>query len=56
MMTTAPKACAGENCNCMALDDSKSCSPQCDTTRNGSQSPCKCGHEGCSFGDQLARV
>ncbi len=54
MMTTASEACARENCNCMALDDSKFCSPQCDTAPNGSQSRCKCGHEGCSGDDGLA--
>ncbi len=48
MMTTASEECARENCICPAQSDSKYCSPHCHTARNGSESPCICGHEGCS--------
>jgi hypothetical protein len=39
--------CAHPNCTCSAANDSKYCSPHCESARDTLEISCKCGHPGC---------
>ena len=39
--------CAHPGCSCLANNDSKYCSPHCETVKTGSELACECGHPQC---------
>jgi hypothetical protein len=47
-MTTGPKKCAHETCQCLARDGQKYCSTFCEDAKNVTSLQCDCGHPGCS--------
>jgi hypothetical protein len=40
--------CAHPTCSCTAAQDSKYCSPHCETVKTTPEISCKCGHASCA--------
>ena len=42
------KKCAHRLCSCIAPEDSKYCSPNCEAAKDTTDIACGCGHSGCT--------
>lgn len=49
-MTDKKNKCAHQLCTCLAADDSKYCSPNCEAAKALTDIECGCGHPGCKGG------
>ncbi len=41
-------SCAHPSCSCPTANDSKYCSPHCETMKTGAELSCECGHPQCA--------
>jgi len=48
MDDTKKSQCAHAGCSCLVANDSRYCSPHCETLKTGSELACECGHEHCA--------
>jgi hypothetical protein len=46
-MADKENKCAHELCSCLAAEDSKYCSPNCEAAKDTTDLACGCGHPGC---------
>lgn len=47
MANNKQEKCAHEMCTCMAEEDSKYCSANCEAEKGLTELACECGHPGC---------